>query len=186
MPHNVKVIRGSDFIRAKPEGQVDLAMAEKLLKAIADAGAGLEDFDVLVDIRRISGRLKPSELWSLAQTRALLRPVCREPGHERARVHVVRRCNGVADNRRNGLTGEAGMMRLVIAASMLLVAGCGNYYRVSEPASGKEFYTTNIDDAGRGGAIKFKDARTGEVVTLQNSAVKEVSSEEFKKATAAQ
>jgi hypothetical protein len=73
MPHNVKVIRGSDFIRAKPEGQVDLAMAEKLLKAIADAGAGLEDFDVLVDIRRISGALKPSELWSLAQTLASYR-----------------------------------------------------------------------------------------------------------------
>jgi hypothetical protein len=73
MPHNVKVIRASDFIRAKPEGHVDLAMAEKLLKAIAEAGAGLEDFDVLVDIRRISGRLKPGELWSLAQTLASYR-----------------------------------------------------------------------------------------------------------------
>ena len=75
------------------------------------------------------------------------------------------------------------MMRVVITAGMLLVAGCGSYYRVSEPGSGKEFYTTNIDDAGRGGAIKFKDARTGEVVTLQNSAVKEISSDDFQKAT---
>ena len=75
------------------------------------------------------------------------------------------------------------MKRLVIAASMLLIAGCGTYYKVTEPGSGKEFYTTNIDDAGRGGAIKFKDARSGEVVTLQNSAVKEVSSDDFRKAT---
>ena len=76
------------------------------------------------------------------------------------------------------------MTRFVMAASMLLLAGCGTYYRVSEPASGKEFYTTNIDDAGRGGAIKFTDARTGEVVTLQNSAVKKISSDDFEKATA--
>jgi hypothetical protein len=69
--------------------------------------------------------------------------------------------------------------------AMTLLAGCGSYYRVSDPSSGKEFYTTEVNDAGRGGAVRFKDARTGDVVTLQNSAVKEVSSEEFEKATAA-
>ena len=77
-------------------------------------------------------------------------------------------------------------MRRFIAGLLatMLLAGCGTYYKVTEPASGKEFYTTNIDDAGRGGAIKFKDARSGEVVTLQNSAVKEISGDEFGKATA--
>ena len=68
MPRNVKVIRSVDFIRAQPDGPVNLAAAEQLLKEIAEAGAGLEDFDVLVDIRNVSGgQLAPAELWQLAE-----------------------------------------------------------------------------------------------------------------------
>jgi len=81
MPRNVKVIRGPDFVRARPDGHVDLDAAEALLEEIAAAGAGLEDFQVLIDIRQVSGRLEPGELWRLAEKLANLR---RALGHRTA------------------------------------------------------------------------------------------------------
>ena len=67
MPTTVKVIHARDFIRASPEGQVYLEQAEKLLQEIAEAGAGLSDFDVLVDTRQVTSALKATELWRLAE-----------------------------------------------------------------------------------------------------------------------
>jgi DNA-binding transcriptional LysR family regulator len=66
MTATVKVIHARDFIRATPQGQVYLETAERLLQEIAEAGAGLEDFEVLVDTRRVSGALSPTDLWRLA------------------------------------------------------------------------------------------------------------------------
>jgi DNA-binding transcriptional LysR family regulator len=63
---NIKVIHATDFIRATPEGKPSMEKAEQLLKEIADAGAGLEGFHVLVDGRRVSGALTAAELWYLA------------------------------------------------------------------------------------------------------------------------
>ena len=61
----------------------------------------------------------------------------------------------------------------------MMVAGCTNYYKVNDPAGGKLYYTTKIHDAGRAGAVKFKDEKTGSTVTLQSSEVKEISADEF-------
>jgi hypothetical protein len=36
----------------------------------------------------------------------------------------------------------------------LLVVGCTDHYRVTDPMSGKSYYTTKVDNAGRGGAVK--------------------------------
>jgi hypothetical protein len=66
MAVNIKVIQARDFIRATPDGRVELEKAERLLQQIAEAGAGLADFDVLVDTRRVSGALTATELWRLA------------------------------------------------------------------------------------------------------------------------
>jgi hypothetical protein len=57
MPANVKVIHARDFIRASPQGEVYLEKAEQLLKRIVEAGAGLEDFEVLVDLWRLAEKL---------------------------------------------------------------------------------------------------------------------------------
>jgi hypothetical protein len=63
-----------------------------------------------------------------------------------------------------------------------LLTGCGgNYYRVNDPAGDRHYYTTSIDDS-RTGSITFKDAKSGSVVTLQSSEVKEISEDEFKTA----
>ncbi len=73
MPTNVKVIHARDFIRARPEGEAYLEKAEQLLKDIAQAGAGIEDFEVLVDTRRVTGSLLATDLWTLAEKLVKLR-----------------------------------------------------------------------------------------------------------------
>ncbi len=67
-----------------------------------------------------------------------------------------------------------------IAAMICLVVGCSShYYRVTDPSSGKNYFTKKVDEAGRTGAVKFKDQRTGGHVTLQSSEVKEISEGEY-------
>jgi hypothetical protein len=62
------------------------------------------------------------------------------------------------------------------------LAGCGgNYYRVNDPAGTKEYYTSDIEKT-KAGAITFKDEKSGSVVTLQSSEIKEISKDEFKAA----
>lgn len=74
------------------------------------------------------------------------------------------------------------MKRLFLCALLAaLVAGCGSYYKVTDPTSKNSYYTEDYDKM-KSGAIKFKDARSGSEVTLQSSEVKEVSKEEFKAA----
>jgi len=67
MPTNVRIIHASDFIRARPEGRAQLEDAEQLLRDIVAAGAGLEDYEVLVDTRRVTGSLSATDLWTLAE-----------------------------------------------------------------------------------------------------------------------
>ena len=65
-------------------------------------------------------------------------------------------------------------------ACTALLAGCGSsgaYFMVREPGSAKPYYTTGISTSGS--ALKFKDAKTGDAVTLQSSEVKKISKEEF-------
>jgi len=75
---------------------------------------------------------------------------------------------------------------LMICGLALMVTGCTSYYRVTDPASGKAYYTTKVSDAGRGGAVKIKDEKTGSMVTLQSSEIKEISSDEYEAALKAQ
>jgi uncharacterized protein YceK len=64
-------------------------------------------------------------------------------------------------------------MSAIALAVCVALAGCSSYYKVRDTASGKEYYTTDVDKAG-GGAVSFKDGRTGNKVTLQNSEVTKV------------
>jgi hypothetical protein len=71
------------------------------------------------------------------------------------------------------------IVSLVLSGLIITVAGCSSHYRVTDPASGRTYYTTKVNDAGRAGAVKIKDDRTGSTVTLQSSEVKEISEEEY-------
>jgi hypothetical protein len=67
MSTTIHVIQPSDFLRATPDGHVDLAAAERLLSDIAEKARDIEDFNVLIDLRAVSGGLlTASELWHLA------------------------------------------------------------------------------------------------------------------------
>jgi uncharacterized protein YceK len=66
----------------------------------------------------------------------------------------------------------------------LLVGGCASYYKVTDPQTGKEYYSQKIDNV-KGGAVKLKDARSGNTITIQNSEVKEISKDEYNAGIAA-
>ena len=59
------------------------------------------------------------------------------------------------------------------------LAGCTTYYKVSDPSTGHNYYSTKVKKQSGSGAIKFEDERTKSTVTLQSSEVKEISEEEF-------
>jgi hypothetical protein len=65
---------------------------------------------------------------------------------------------------------------------VVAISGCTTYYMVRDPSSGRTYYTTEIKPVGQGGAVKFKDEKTGAAVTIQSSEVKEIGSDEYKAA----
>jgi hypothetical protein len=67
MTYNIKVIRATEFVRARPEGEFDLERSEQLLEAIARAAASLDDFEIMVDTRQVTRPLRATELWFLAE-----------------------------------------------------------------------------------------------------------------------
>jgi len=72
---------------------------------------------------------------------------------------------------------------LMLLALVLVTAGCTTYYRVTDPSSGKVFYTHEII-RGYNQNIRFTDAKSGSDVTLTTSEVKEITQEEYQKNTA--
>ena len=68
---------------------------------------------------------------------------------------------------------------IMIACGLVLtVDGCSSYYTITDPGSGKIYYSNEVEKED--GAIEFKDANSGSTVTIQNSEVKEISKEEYK------
>ena len=70
-----------------------------------------------------------------------------------------------------------------LIALALFAAGCTTYYRVTDPTTGKMYYSTDLKQDG--GATTFKDARTGDSVTVQNVEVRKISKEDFEAAKSA-
>ena len=66
---------------------------------------------------------------------------------------------------------------LSCVAGMLLLSGCATYYRVTDPGTGKEYYTMQV--ARDGSAVRFKDAVTSEEVTIQNSRVATITQAQY-------
>ena len=68
-------------------------------------------------------------------------------------------------------------MQIVLCAVVLLAGGCTTYYKVTDPTTNKTYYTTELKQDH--GTATLKDARTGNMVTIQNSEVSQVSKEQF-------
>jgi len=68
---------------------------------------------------------------------------------------------------------------ILFVALAIAAAGCTSYYIVKDPATGKTYYTTKIEKM-KGGAVELKDEKSGAMVTIQNSEIREVDSGEYK------
>jgi len=62
---------------------------------------------------------------------------------------------------------------------LLMLYGCSSHYLVRDPASGTNYYTTDVDRTGDSGAVKFKDHATGSKVIIQQSEVRKISEDEY-------
>jgi hypothetical protein len=71
---------------------------------------------------------------------------------------------------------------LGIALFAVALAGCASHHQVTDPASGKVYYTNDLDTM-KNGAVQFTDGKTGSTVTIQNSEVKQVSEKTYKDGT---
>lgn len=66
MPSDIRVIHAHEFIRATPDGQLDLEETLRVLVEIASASTPSNDCDVLVDTRSAHSELTVNELLELA------------------------------------------------------------------------------------------------------------------------
>jgi len=69
---------------------------------------------------------------------------------------------------------------LVVVLLTFTLAACAHYYKVTDPASGKVYYTEKVKRDGS--AVQFKDSQTGSETTLQSSEVAEVSKQTYQEA----
>jgi hypothetical protein len=61
--------------------------------------------------------------------------------------------------------------------------GCAHYYEVKDPVTGNVYYTEELEREGS--AAVFKDARTGQEITIQNSEIREIDESDFEGGRAA-
>ena len=69
------------------------------------------------------------------------------------------------------------IVSVCVVGAALAIGGC-SHYKVTDPGSGKSYYTEYVC-RHMGGGVSLTDARTGDKVTLQNSEVKEITKEEY-------
>ena len=61
--------------------------------------------------------------------------------------------------------------------AMVGLSGCTSYYKVHDPSTGKDYYTTNVER--KSGTTVLKDGRTGAKVSVQNSEVTKITKEQY-------
>jgi hypothetical protein len=72
-------------------------------------------------------------------------------------------------------------LAIVLLALFVTLVGCATY-RVTDPTSGRVYYTKKIKQQKREGTVKFTDDRTGAKVTLQSSEIQKIPRKEYKEA----
>lgn len=66
MPTNIQVVHASDFIKASPEGRLDLQETTRLLMEVASLIPPGHVFHILLDTRHACSTMTPTDLWHLA------------------------------------------------------------------------------------------------------------------------
>ncbi len=63
MRTHCRIIRGGDFIKAKPTGEIDLERSKKLLGEIAEIAGSPAEYEILLDVRDARSKLTHTELY---------------------------------------------------------------------------------------------------------------------------
>ena len=66
MPTNIRIIHAHDFLKATPEGTLDVESSKKLLVEIAADTSNVSDHEILLDTRQAQSALSAADLWYLA------------------------------------------------------------------------------------------------------------------------
>jgi len=66
MATNIRIIHAHDFIKATPEGTLDLENSKKLLVEIAADSSTSGDHEILLDTRMAQSAMSATDLWYLA------------------------------------------------------------------------------------------------------------------------
>lgn len=66
MPTDIRIIHAHEFLKATPEGKLNLEQSKNLLKEIAVASAHSADYDVILDTRMATSEMRVADLWHLA------------------------------------------------------------------------------------------------------------------------
>ena len=70
------------------------------------------------------------------------------------------------------------MLKTLVAVLLTYsLAACAHYYKVTDPATGKVFYTEDVKR--KGSAVEFKDGQSGGETTLQNSQIVEIKKDAY-------
>jgi hypothetical protein len=75
MPTNIKIIHAHEFIKATPEGHIDLEKSKKLLIEMATVSAPLFDYEIILDTRKAQSEMSITDLWNLCGEMSNLRKV---------------------------------------------------------------------------------------------------------------
>jgi hypothetical protein len=74
--------------------------------------------------------------------------------------------------------------KFAVLTLLLMAAACeATYFKLTDPATGREYYTH--DYTNQGAVVEFKDAKTGAKTTLQNPQVFEINEQTFNDGVAA-
>ena len=67
MPTNVRIIHARDFVRATPEGELDLVKSSQLLREMASSASSLVGHEIILDTRHAQLSMSITDLWYLAR-----------------------------------------------------------------------------------------------------------------------
>lgn len=81
---------------------------------------------------------------------------------------------------KNRMTSARAAAWVMLAIAAPLLAACAGYYQVTDPDSGKSYYTRDIDREE--GHVEFKDRATGDKVGLDKFEIREVTPEQYNNA----
>ena len=74
---------------------------------------------------------------------------------------------------------------ILVSLIGLMMVGCATYFKVTDTATDREYYTQNVVNKSSG-AVEFVDAKTKAKVTLQSSEVRQISEQTYEEELAAQ